>query len=533
MDPIIFFVQGETSPPPAPKHKTAAAQRVKKAKEVQFGKKRVREQTTKDSTELVTEDSFKKIRKRPVNPRNPRTREEPYQEKRILLPRIEKTDIPTTTTTTTTTTATTAITTTTTTGEEKDIYQLEEEEHDPLEKTYAQRLLAFFISGHQGIPSFLIQPPASLDLNVIIDEEGHTSLHWAAAMAHLKMVQLLVQNKADMCRVNYIGQTALMRSVLFTSNFEQRSFDSLLSYLRPIVFNIDENDQTVFHHIAATSGYKGQAQASRYYMECLIHKLKSNRSELISILNVQDAFGDTALSILDRLGNKRLMRLLMNAGASREITNEEGISPQLKGKDLVHKLMRKRVKKIFGQVTDNVSDHIVPAISEVFDSFAESYEKELLLKETALERKREELELNTKRLEESKRTLESAVLSHQDTMDYEEQGLLRLLNSRFKKWLAFSQKKTLECLSSFEAQLTDGASMRQLMETTRLLRQELASQQHLRKERVKNMTDLLSRSPSKRYQDYKRLISTSCNISYDDVELMLGPLLASFEKSQN
>ncbi|OAD01647.1 apses-type HTH transcription regulator, partial [Mucor lusitanicus CBS 277.49] len=175
------------------------------------------------------------------------------------------------------------------------------------DRSYAQKLLQYFISDDNGIPAILLRPPADLDVNVIIDDEGHTSLHWAAAMGRLKLVSILIDLGADIYRVNYKGQTALMRSVLFTNNFDAKSFLFLIDMLKKTIFNIDKKDQTVFHHVAATASWKGKVHASRYYMECLIETLANNQSELISILNVQDVYGDTALSIAARIGNKKLV----------------------------------------------------------------------------------------------------------------------------------------------------------------------------------------------------------------------------------
>lgn len=189
---------------------------------------------------------------------------------------------------------------------------------------YAEVLLQYFIADSVSMPSILVNPPADLDFNLIIDEEGHTPLHWAVAMARTKVVRLLVQHGADVFRVNNQGQTALMRSVLFTNNFDMKTFPSLLEILQKTIFTIDNNDQTVFHHVASTAGMRGKVHASRYYMECLVEKLIQHPSELASIINVRDSAGDTALIIAARVGNKKVVRLLMDAGADSKIRNKAG-----------------------------------------------------------------------------------------------------------------------------------------------------------------------------------------------------------------
>ncbi|KAG0282181.1 hypothetical protein BGZ97_009094, partial [Linnemannia gamsii] len=191
---------------------------------------------------------------------------------------------------------------------------------------HAEMLLEYFISDSPSLPTLLAQPPSDLDVNIVIDEEGHTALHWAAAMAKPDVIRLLIQLGADIYRVNTDGQTALMRSVLFSNNFEQKEFITLLELLQKTIFTIDKDDQTVFHHVAITAGQRGKIHAARYYLECLLAKLAKHPSELASIINVQDREGDTALTIAARLkiGGKKVVKMLLDAGADAKIRNHLG-----------------------------------------------------------------------------------------------------------------------------------------------------------------------------------------------------------------
>ncbi|CEJ01854.1 Putative Transcription factor Mbp1 [Rhizopus microsporus] len=562
LDPILNFVKGDKSPPIAPKHTTAASARAKKAaREPRPVRKRVRREVVEEDISDIDDMSHHGIhilpapeepaaspgrRTRHVKERRHNNKPAVVKEERpeVKEPAVEPAII---------------------------VDDPVIDDYDSREKTYAQKLLQFFMSGRQGIPSLLAYPSRDLDLNLIIDDEGHTSLHWATAMARIDIVKTLIDHGAEIDRVNYQGQTALMRSVLFTNNFDEKTFDTLLTFLRPTVFHIDKKDQTVFHHIATTAGSKGKVHASRYYMECLINKLSSNRSELISILNVQDAYGDTALTIAARIGNKRLIKLLIDAGASTEIANEDGMTsrdyinemerrsagefssllPFQTNNDILladansHEALRQKVNTMFKQVISSLNNNdVVPPISEVFDSFAESYERDLISKENSVQKKRIELELYTKRLAETKRVLESIVFNAEDTIAYEETGKRGLLlESRLKKWLQFSQKETLLYLikaaednphsgntGATSSSSTPPSELIELKKTAELLQQELAELQSSRKDKVQSLINILCQIPSKKYQDYKRLISTSCNIPYENVEMMLEPLLASFEE---
>ena len=89
---------------------------------------------------------------------------------------------------------------------------------------YSRQILDYFVNDSQQVPEFLNAPPADFDPNVVIDEDGHTALHWAAAMSRIRVVKLLIQAGADLFRANAQGQTALMRSVQFTNSYDLRRF---------------------------------------------------------------------------------------------------------------------------------------------------------------------------------------------------------------------------------------------------------------------------------------------------------------------
>lgn len=571
MAPILEFVKGDESPPLAPKHVTAASARPKKSRETQARtRKRVKhydeDLSDVETSSIVTLPNSTENNASSSEPPTKRTRAKKAkasassktQSKHQLnaaeeLAKHRQDD-----------------------GDNEDMSSDESVgDYELSEKPYAQKLLQYFMSSKSGISSLLLHPPPDLDINVIIDDEGHTSLHWAAAMARIKVVKLMIENGADMYRVNYKGQTALMRSVLFTNNFDSKTFDSLLTLLRTTIFNIDKKDQTVFHHIATTAAWRGKIHASRYYMECLITKLNSNRSELISILNVQDVNGDTALTIAARSGNKRLVKLLIDAGASAAIANEEGMtsrdylneieknsqadmentsgsptnssSPVSDMNDSTmneldtRELLRSKIEAMFNSVTSSTGN--VPPISEVFDKFAESYEKDLLVKERDLQKKKIELDLYMKRLEETKRVVDSIKAGNDDehilAVIRHAEGQGTTLELKLKKWLQYSQKEKLKLLeeASFEdlnekpPSPPQQSSSEELQENLDKLQKELKSLKEERKKHTEKLAQLYARIPPKKYQDYKRLISTCCNVAYENVDLMLSPLLESFNEA--
>lgn len=350
------------------------------------------------------------------------------------------------------------------------------------QRTYAHKLLAHFLSENKEMPALLQRPPRDLDVNVIIDDDGHTCLHWAAVMGQVATVQRLIRIGADVYRVNYKGQTALMRSVLYTNNYDQKSFDQLLNLLSGTIFNIDKSDQTVFHHVATTANGKGKMYASRYYMENLLNKLAHNRSELISILNVQDVCGDTALTIVSKIGNRRLVRLLIDAGASTEIANENGMTSQdylaaldqekgmdtttatagsatpsnsgaslYQSEEMTREQIRQKVDAMYKTMLSG-NPTTEPSISHWVDDLAASYERDLTQKENMIKEVQRDIRAATKRLEETEKLAEPLVgdmqqdiklaLDEKDQLAYDLRRLLLYIQkTRLEQWIKENDEK--------------------------------------------------------------------------------------------
>lgn len=193
-------------------------------------------------------------------------------------------------------------------------------------------LMAIFLNEDPNhIPDLLTNPnsPADLDIELIIDDQGHTALHWAAALARINILHLLVNKGTNVRRVNFNGETALMRAVLVTNNFDNQSFPQLLEIIVDSIQICDRKNRTVFHHIALTAGIKGRGPASRYYMECLLEFIARHRGgDFASIVDIQDLNGDTALNIAARVGSKSIVDQLLDVGANRHLENKVGLKPE-------------------------------------------------------------------------------------------------------------------------------------------------------------------------------------------------------------
>jgi hypothetical protein len=188
---------------------------------------------------------------------------------------------------------------------------------------YNDIILNYFVSESTQIPAVLTNPPYNWDPNGIIDDDHHTALHWAAAMGRTRVIKLLLSAGARIFEKNNLEQTPLMRSVMFTNNYDLRKFPEVFELLHRSTLNIDKQNRTVFHHIANLALIKGKTHAARYYMEVILSRLADYPQELADVINFQDEDGETALTLAARARSKRIVKALLDHGADPKIRNRD------------------------------------------------------------------------------------------------------------------------------------------------------------------------------------------------------------------
>ncbi|KAI0343078.1 apses-domain-containing protein [Trametopsis cervina] len=168
----------------------------------------------------------------------------------------------------------------------------------------------------------------SFDIDIVLDDQGHTALHLAASMARHQTVQALLSNGADVHRGNYNGETPLVRATLATVNYDIQTFDTLVAALHASIRTLDTSKKSVVHHIVSSAGVKGRALPARYYLEQVFYWIAQHQGgDFKSLVDLQDEHGDTALNIAARVGNRSLVRTLMDVGANRILPNKLGLRP--------------------------------------------------------------------------------------------------------------------------------------------------------------------------------------------------------------
>ena len=217
------------------------------------------------------------------------------------------------------------------------------------------------------------------DLNIPLDASANNALHWAATLAKIPLLKLLIQKGANIYRGNAAGQSPLISAVLVNNCWEHSCFPELLEVLGPLIEVRDLQGKTILHHIAVSSGIKGRAPSSKYYLEALLEHLVrigthpgsaagTNAAQIVAntqmngdgianssqesigipaatapivqsskgplslvrflsdIVNAQDRVGNTALNLVARIGNQSIIKQLLEIHADPTLPNSKGVS---------------------------------------------------------------------------------------------------------------------------------------------------------------------------------------------------------------
>ncbi|CAN8101744.1 unnamed protein product [Discula destructiva] len=192
---------------------------------------------------------------------------------------------------------------------------------------------------------------SAMELDMPIDSQQHTALHWAATLSRMGIVQSLIRHGANSFRVNSEGQTALMRAVIVTNSHDNFSFPDLLDLLGHTLEISDHKGRTVLHHIVLTSAIDRRHATSKYYLDCLLEwvvrhgsapssqdqSTNGNTSSapkiglgrfMTEVVNAQDKCGDTALNLAARISNRSIISQLLEVHADPGIANRVGLRPR-------------------------------------------------------------------------------------------------------------------------------------------------------------------------------------------------------------
>ena len=220
---------------------------------------------------------------------------------------------------------------------------------EPSAERHRACIMSWFYNNNDNNNYEMLYPhtviPFDFEIDLVLDTQGHTALHWAAALGNIGLLNLLIQKGAKIDHLNNSGESALIRSVLVNYNHEQQTFPELIISLKEVMFIPDRKNRSILHHICLSFNPKAKSQTSVYYLQCLLEYLESARNDeqfssqmihsentfvgnaIKNWINAVDVCGDTAINIAARLGSKELCDLLLGAGADVEIGNNSGLKP--------------------------------------------------------------------------------------------------------------------------------------------------------------------------------------------------------------
>lgn len=211
---------------------------------------------------------------------------------------------------------------------EGDVHALSEMEQQHI--VYGDELLDYFMTVGDAPAGRRISPPVpppNFQIDRPIDDQGNTALHWACAMGALEVVQDLLARGANIRGLTSHDETPLVRAVLFTNNYEKRTMPELAETLKDTISYRDWFGATVFNHIAVATKSRGKWRSSRYYCQVLIAQLRKiySNQEVEILLASQDSNGDTAVLTAAKNGCFRVAEILLeNCPDSGNLPNKHG-----------------------------------------------------------------------------------------------------------------------------------------------------------------------------------------------------------------
>ena len=237
---------------------------------------------------------------------------------------------------------------------------------DQQHQIWADQLLDYFmLLDHKDAYSWP-EPPPSINLDRPIDEKGHAAMHWAAAMGDVAVVKELIHRGARIDCLSNNLETPLMRAVMFTNNFDKETMPSMVKIFQSTVHRTDWFGSTVFHHIAATTSSSNKYVCARWYLDCIINKLSETwiPDEVTRLLNAADQNGDTAIMIAARNGARKCVRSLLGRNVSVDVPNKKGETAD----DLIRDLNSRR--RMHGRPRQASSSPFAPPPDHRLNGFA-------------------------------------------------------------------------------------------------------------------------------------------------------------------
>ncbi|KAF1945946.1 apses-domain-containing protein [Clathrospora elynae] len=580
MRAIFDYMPGDRSPPPAPKHATAASNRMKPPRQTAAAAAAARNGKNVYSLEsmqsFVTNNSQSQVSAEPYENSQVRShifREEtPDNDTVISESMLGDHDMM-------------DASQYSTAGSRKrkrgvDQMSVLDQQH----QIWADQLLDYFMLLDHEAAVLWPEPPQSINLDRPIDEKGHAAMHWAAAMGDVGVVKELIHRGARLDCLSNNLETPLMRAVMFTNNFDKETMPSMVKIFQQTVHRTDWFGSTVFHHIAATTSSSNKYVCARWYLDCIINKLSETwvPEEVTRLLNTADQNGDTAIMIAARNGARKCVRSLLGRNVVVDVPNKKGetaddLIRELNQRRRMHGRTRQASSSPFApppehrlnghvphldagplipvsfpsmavrepvqyrsQTASHLMTKVAPTLLEKCEELAAAYEAELQEKEAesfdadrVVKRRQAELEAVRKQVAEIQAVSHGLHIDlNDDEADRQQEEELRLLVEEAESLLEIEQKTELRRLCS---SMPQGSNANLPVDVTEKMRLALLLHraQLERRELVRAVVGKLSvAGMSEKQGTYKKLIAKALGEREEDVESMLPEILQELEEAE-
>ncbi|KAI8369032.1 hypothetical protein BD560DRAFT_330373 [Blakeslea trispora] len=373
-------------------------------------------------------------------------------------------------------------------------------------------LMSLFLTDNpEDVPSLFSSILLTKDLNIdlVIDDQGHTALHWAAALGRIRVVELLLENGANVCRANYHGETPLMRAAMITCCYENKCFTEMVEMLAESTHVTDNRGRTVLHHIALTATVEGFADAAIYYMKRLV-KAVPKKSVLKNILNIKDTeYYESALAIALRVECQEIADVLIKQGAIDPLITKAEEDEEIDYDPIDYKAKSK-------------APDALKSIQNIIEKIEDDYQEQLKKKDLATFELRRELSMMKYELHEAQRRLEFPV-----SMQLAE---ARKKISQLEAKLA-EDELTNDAKPDQEGQEDDhekSVKERKLEKKLKSLQHQLDTSNKTIK-RLKHELETERKQAHEKEMEYRRLIAVSCGLPIERVDQLVQPLTLAVE----
>lgn len=429
---------------------------------------------------------------------------------------------------------------------------------------YSDELLDYFMLSHNSDQVPKPEPPVNFQPNWIIDTDGHTAMHWAAAMGDVEVMKELRRFGADLAAQNTRGETPLMRSVLFTNCQDKQTMPSVVKELMGTIDCIDFCQSTALHHAAAMTTSRQKHHCARYYIDIILNKMSESLDpeQFQRIIDARDVDGNTAIHIAAKHKARKCVRALMGRGARTNIPNMDKVTAE----ELIQELNETRRTERHPQASSSpygpdsrsmyempeepharsvhhvseaamsIQGRIAPLMAEKFQDLANSFDEELVEKETSEREAKRILQTTVQELE-SVRGQILEISFEKEAPDTIKQSKDRLAHAENKvtSLLEQQQKQLLWNAIERESNKTNGHMMPNeddLGERVRLAKM-LADEQNKRQNLVIQYRDALSMAGAgEKGEQYRRLISKCLGTEAGLMNENLDTLLEQLQEDQ-